>query len=502
MKSQNSTSKTEQKPNRMPESSDVFSQFMLSNWEILPKPTPTKARSACYTQTRRKRLSALFPSQRIIIYAGWMKTRANDTHFLFRADSSFVYFTGWTTECVPGAVLVFEPVADSKVASDCANSGVADMHHEVTLYFAESAGRDSDEFWANHSTGEFWTGPRPSCQDVAVMLDIPTAPISHFLEKYDKESLKQGLISVPPTECDFEHLSIEQQTSRELKEAIDTLRLIKDKYEIDEIRNAINISFSAYENVLKALPRAIGHPKGERIVETAFNAYAREHGHLVGYNSICAAGEHACILHWESNNGPICENDLLLLDAGVEVESFYTADITRTFPVSGRFTHYQKQIYEAVLQAADCAIAMVRPGRTLSELNTAALTSLAESLDSLGLLTQPLDEVLKPENMFHRRYMVHGLGHHLGLDVHDCASLPRTPYMHEPLQPGMVFTVEPGLYFQSNDLTVPKEYRGIGVRLEDDILVTEEGCENLSQIFPRTARDIEEWVVQCSSAAL
>ena len=156
----------------------------------------------------------------------------------------------------------------------------------------------------------------------------------------------------------------------------------------------------------------------------------------------------------------------------------------------------QRRVYEAVLKAADAAFAIVKPGITFRQVHETALRSIAETLSEWGILPMPLEQALLPENQPHRRYMVHGTSHHLGLDVHDCAQARREMYLDGVVEAGMVFTIEPGLYFQPDDLTVPEELRGIGVRIEDDILVTENGAENLSAAIPRTADEVEAWMAR------
>jgi Xaa-Pro aminopeptidase len=162
--------------------------------------------------------------------------------------------------------------------------------------------------------------------------------------------------------------------------------------------------------------------------------------------------------------------------------------------VSGTFTPIQRKVYEAVLEAADAAFAIVKPGIRFREIHAAAMTVIAARTAEWGLLPVSAEESLEADKQFHRRYMVHGTSHHLGLDVHDCAQARRDMYMDGVLEAGMVFTIEPGLYFQPDDLSVPEEYRGIGVRIEDNILVTAEGAENLSVGIPRTVDDVEAWL--------
>ena len=178
----------------------------------------------------------------------------------------------------------------------------------------------------------------------------------------------------------------------------------------------------------------------------------------------------------------------------MEVDSLYTADVTRTLPVDGTFTEVQRKVYEAVLAAADAAFEFARPGVKFRDVHTTALRVLAEHLHSWGLLPVSVEEASSPGGQQHRRWMPHGTSHHLGLDVHDCAQARREMYLDAELEPGMVFTIEPGLYFKEDDLAVPEEYRGIGVRIEDDVLVTADGVENLSAALPRRADEVEAWM--------
>jgi Xaa-Pro aminopeptidase len=276
------------------------------------------------------------------------------------------------------------------------------------------------------------------------------------------------------------------------------MRLVKDEYEIDQLRGAIAATANGFEDVIRDLPRITAHARGERLVEGVFNGRARAEGNAVGYDTIAASGPHACILHWTRNNGPVVPGDVILIDAGVEAESYYTADITRTLPISGRFSDTQRLVYETVREAADAAFAIVRPGIRFREIHQAAMAVIARRTAEWGMLPVSAEEALQADNQHHRRYMVHGTSHHLGLDVHDCAQARREMYIDGVLEPGMTFTIEPGLYFQPDDLTVPQQFRGIGVRIEDNILVTADGAENLSITIPRTADDVEAWIARLS----
>jgi len=277
---------------------------------------------------------------------------------------------------------------------------------------------------------------------------------------------------------------------------VSELRLIKDSYEISEMRKAVAASVKGFEAVAKSLKKAVGHERGERVVETAFYTQARIEGNGLGYETISASGPHACTLHWITNDGPVNKNDLILVDAGVEVESLYTADVTRTLPVSGKFTDIQRKIYEAVLEAADAGFKVAKPGAKFRDIHDAAMQVIAKRTAEWGLLPSSASDSLNPDNQWHRRFMVHGTSHHLGIDVHDCAEARREMYMDAILAPGMIFTIEPGLYFQKDDLSVPKEYRGIGVRIEDNVLVTKNGNENLTAALPRKSKDVEKWLAK------
>jgi len=466
--------------------SDSFKDYISGSWAERVDATPPAREQAAFAAARRAELSALHPGKRLIIPAGAAQVRSNDTDYPYRAHSAFAHLTGWGADAVAGSVLVLEA------------SG------EATLYFREAAGRDSDEFYANPEIGEFWTGPRPSLAHVAADLGLATANLDAFatvLDSVDANTLVVRDGDRDTTDqidgrrllaADSELLDNDGDT--ELARDLSELRLVKDSYEIAEMRAAVNATKQGFDDVIADLPQIIAHERGERLVEGTFNRRARAEGNTVGYDTIAASGPHACILHWTRNDGPVIPGDLILLDAGIELDSLYTADITRTLPIAGTFTEIQAKVYQAVLDAADAAFAIVKPGIRFREIHAEAMRVIAERTAEWGLLPVTAAESLEPEHQYHRRYMVHGTSHHLGLDVHDCAQARRDLYLDGVLEAGMVFTIEPGLYFQPDDLTVPSEFRGIGVRIEDNILVTESGAENLSVGIPRTVADVEAWL--------
>ncbi|PZQ88134.1 MAG: Xaa-Pro aminopeptidase [Leifsonia xyli] len=453
-------------------SSDAFREFISGGWADRPDAAPSPRPQAAFAAARRLRLAARFPGATLVIPAGQPKVRSNDTDYPYRAHSAFSHLTGWASDTVPGAVLVIGPGEDAP----------------ATLFFTPTAGRDSEEFYANAAIGEFWTGPRPSLAHVAADLAIETRPLSELAASGELVLVLRGV------DAAADELAEASASEAELLRTLSELRFVKDAYEIAELRAAINATRVGFDDVIADFPQIVAHPRGERLVEGTFNRRARADGNTVGYDTIAASGPHACILHWTRNDGAVVPGDLLLLDAGVELESLYTADITRTLPVSGTFTEVQRRVYEAVRAAADAAFAIVRPGIRFREIHAEAMKVIAATTAEWGFLPVSAEASLEPEAQYHRRYMVHGTSHHLGIDVHDCAQARRELYLDGVLEPGMVFTIEPGLYFQPDDLTVPEEYRGIGVRIEDDILVTEEGAENLSAGIPRTADEVEAWL--------
>jgi Xaa-Pro aminopeptidase len=237
-------------------------------------------------------------------------------------------------------------------------------------------------------------------------------------------------------------------------------------------------------------------PNGERVVEAAFYARARLEGNEPGYDTIAASGAHACVLHWIRNDGAVKDGDLLLLDAGVEVDSHYTSDVTRTLPVNGHFSEAQRKMYLLVYEAQQAAIAAVKPGAKFRDFHRAAMRVIANGLAEWGILPISGEESLLDDVGLHRRWTLCSTGHMLGMDVHDCAKARAEEYLDGVLQVGNVLTIEPGLYFQPDDLLLPEELRGIGIRIEDDVVVTEDGCRLLTEALPRHPDDIERWMSQ------
>ena len=480
---------TDQEHPRTPENrsttpiSDAFRDFISTGWGPEPSPSAHPLAQAPLAGARRERVSREFPGVTLVIPAGETKTRSNDTEYPYRPHTAFVYLTGWGSDTVPGSILLGIPEGTG---------------HHWALFTRPPAPRTSDEFYADPSIGEFWTGRRPGLDDVGIRLGLETKDRDDWAGEAMPLLAKSAVIreaegALTDTIDSLRHTD-DQTGDDTLAQVISELRLVKDDWEIAQLTAAIQATHQGFSSIVAALPAASAHPRGERIIEGVFHHAARLEGNDTGYGTIAASGPHACILHWVTNDGPVTPGDLLLVDAGIELDSLYTADITRTIPVSGAFSPLQRQIYEAVLDAADQAFAVVKPGVLFRDIHEAAMRVIAGYVHDWGFLPVSLEESLTTEGQHHRRYMIHGTSHHLGLDVHDCAKARREMYMDKELEPGMVFTIEPGLYFQPDDHTVPTEWRGIGVRIEDNIVVTKTGGLNLSGAIPRTADEVENWV--------
>ncbi len=459
----------------------AFVDFMMKDWAPAP-PTPVEPyRHVAHTRARRQRLSRQFPGALLVVASGTLKVRSNDEYYPFRACSDFVYLTGHQE---PDSVLVMVPSDDG---------------HRAVLFVDAAPGKTDTTFFTDRIKGELWEGARTGVPEAAARYQLddtrPTSELRGFLE--------ERLASAAPVRVLRGHAAqvetwigrddaAQLEADQELATFLSELRLVKDDGEILELRAAIEHTKRGFEDVIRGLRQA----QNERELENAFVSRARLTGNGTGYQTIVAAGAHACTLHWRKNNGAVRAGELLLLDAGVESHALYTADITRVLPVSGAFSREQREIYELVLAAQLAALEAVAPGNDFLEPNRRAMRALAHGLCQLGILQVPAEEALAEEHQFYRRYSLHNISHMLGLDVHDCAKARNEVYKYGPLAAGMVLTIEPGLYFQPDDLTVPERYRGIGVRLEDDVLVTDSGYVNLSADIPKHPDEVERWMAE------
>ena len=457
--------------------------FMLRSWNPKPRKLPRVMANAASYAARRARLSQRFPGELLVVPSGHRKVRANDTYYSFRPGTDFFYLTG---ALEPDCVLLLLPRQGG---------------HEALLFVEPNPGKTDATFFTDRNKGELWEGFRPgipesqaryaiTCRALPELAAVVKAALATPATgarvvrglSAATEALLQGEAGAQAPE--------QPQRDAELGSFLSEMRLIKDPGEIRALHSAVLATKRGFEDVIERLRQA----RSERELEGVFWTRARMEGNDVGYTSIVAAGSHACTLHWKHNDGIIRKGDLLLLDAGIEGHSLYTADITRTLPISGQFTPEQRAIYQLVLEAQNAALKLVRPGNDFMAPNQAAMVVLAHGLARLGILPMSAEEALREENQFYRRYSLHNVSHMLGLDVHDCAQARAENYKYGRLEAGMVLTVEPGLYFQTDDLTVPRRYRGIGVRIEDDVLVTPKGHRVLSASLPREPDQVEAWM--------
>lgn len=460
METRKAAEAAQQRTSYDPNSPEAFVRFMSQGWVDAPI-TVSRADQVERFTARRAALSQDFADAVIVIPAGGEKTRSNDTSFRYRPSSDFAYLMG---PGEAGSTLVLEPHNGS---------------HESVL-FVPAHNRGDAKFFADRVHGELWVGRHRGVDESQLFFGVDRCRPMDQTDEYVDQLRARGL-TIRNVDDD-----------PELATYLSEMRLIKDEYEINELRKAVEITKRGFEDIIRILPRA----RSEREIETAFTSRARIEANDTGYLTIAAAGEHACTLHWVRTNGEVRKGELLLVDAGVEVESLYTADVTRTLPISGRFNAEQRVIYDLVYEAQRAAFAQVKPGNEFLEPYRAAMRVIAQGLIDLGILRCSLEEALDPQNQYYRRYSLHGVSHMLGLDVHDCAKARTENYRYAKLKPGMVLTVEPGLYFQPDDGTVPERFRGIGVRIEDDVVVTDSGYENLSSILPSAADAVEHWIAQ------
>lgn len=448
---------------------EPYAAFMRTGWGDRELDLPRHP-VADLADRRRQALAEAFPGERLVLPAGTYKVRANDTDYRFRPDTAHTYFSGNQTS---DAVLVIDD-------------------GEPVLYARPRSSRETDEFFRDRQYGELWAGRRPSLHEISTSLGVPTRHIADLEEDLDRQRKTRVLRGV---DASVDRL-VDPDASREadLARVLSEMRLVKDDWEIAELRAACDATVLGFEDSVREWDRVLEH--GERWIEGTFFRRARAMGNDIGYDSIVGGGSHATTLHWIENSGAIRPGELVLLDMGVEGHNLYTADVTRTLPVDGRFTPLQRELYEVVLAAQQAGIEAVRPGVPFLAPHHAAMEVLAHALGDMGLLPVSAEEALEPGNRTYARWTLHGTSHMLGMDVHDCARSDPDTYPRGNLAAGMVLTVEPGLYFQPDDLLVPEELRGIGIRIEDDILVTADGHENLSARLPRSPDAVEEWMAR------
>ena len=421
---------------------------------------------------RRQELvfSQLPESSLVIIPTNDRKIRSNDVSYPFRANSYMLYICGWEED--EGTLLATN------------SSG----KWETTLFVPD---RDT--------TKEIWEGIRIGVDGAK------SWPVTHTESLEGLDSCIKGLVSevsmiftIPGVSSSLDNILLGNTETNDLRPHIDPIRRIKSKNEIEYMQKAAFIASKAHEKAMRNSRPDIGEWEIQSVVEGHFLSSLSQWS----FPSIVGGGDNATVLHYKNNNQVIKSGDLVLVDAGCEV-SGYASDITRTWPVNGKFTQPQKEIYELVLKAELAGIEACQPGAPWVSMHESVCETIAEGLIELGILSCTYEEALgrvvgKPGSFQGqiRNFFMHGTGHFLGLDVHDVGGGRQgdsdSSFL---LEPGMVLTIEPGLYFGSwrNDISIPERYSGIGIRIEDDVLVTEQGPLVLSSC-PKMLDEIEEIV--------
>jgi Xaa-Pro aminopeptidase len=406
-----------------------------------------------------------------IIPAAREATRSNDTHYRFRQDSDFFYLTGFEE---PEAIAVVKPGGETEYTLF-----VRPRDPEREIWDGRRAGVDGaksdfgaheafplDEFDAK--LAEILDGAEVLYYRLGVNRDLDDRIIREISRL---RALNRKPIHPPETIIDPATI-------------IHELRVIKSPEELEIMQQAADIAAEAHREAMKAVRPGMREYEIEALIEQIF----RRHGSAgPAYTSIVGAGANATVLHYINNDGELREGDLLLLDAGAEYKG-YASDITRTFPINGRYSQAQRDIYDLVLKAQMSCVEMVRPSVTHDQLKQHSIEVLTEGMVELGLLQGDPEQLIKDKK--YEKFYMHGLGHMLGIDVHDVG---RYYYGKESraLEPGVVMTVEPGIYVAPDAKDVPEKYLGIGVRIEDDVLCTNNGPRVLTSKVPKQAEEIE-----------
>jgi Xaa-Pro aminopeptidase len=419
---------------------------------------------------RRARLDQLMQRGVAVVPTAPEQARNRDSQYPYRYDSYFYYLTGFPE---PEAVLVLIAGDNGRSILFCRDKDVERETWDGFRYGLERA-REEFHFDESHSISEL------DALLPKLLADQP-ALYCHLGSdgRWDERVLK-WLNSV---RAQVRTGVAAPAAIHDVRALLDEMRLIKDAHELATMRRAAQISTDAHRRAM----RAVKPGRAEYEIEAELlHEFRRRGAQAPAYTPIVAGGANACVLHYVRNDAVLNAGDLLLVDAGCELDG-YAADITRTYPVSGRFTPAQRDVYQMVLAAQAAAIAAVRPGAAWNVPHDAALRVLAQGLIDLGMCEGSVDKVI--EGGDYKRFYMHRTGHWLGLDVHDAGDYKRDGQWRE-LKPGMVLTAEPGCYIRAGD-GVPQQFANIGIRIEDDVLVTASGHEVLTHAAPKTVEDIE-----------
>lgn len=423
----------------------------------------------------QKFISQMADNSIAIIPAAHEKTRSYDTEYKFRQDSDFWYLTGFPE---PDAIAVIDP--GNKKAPYTLY--VRPRDPEMETWFGRRAGVEGAvrKYGADRAFPiARFTADLPKIlngRDILYYRFAVDGPLDHLILNYLKEQRVRRLKSAYPPHTIIDPTPI-----------IGEMRLHKSPEEIELMQRAADIAAEAHILAMKKVRPGMNESQVEALIE----AHMRDRGASgVAYNSIVGSGPNATILHYVENNAVLRDGDLLLIDAGAEYQ-VYASDITRTFPVNGRFSPAQREIYDVVLDVQLKCIEYTRPGNTVKGRQEYSIELLTEGMVKLGLLKGKTSDLIKKKA--YMKYYMHGVGHYLGLDVHDAGRyfVDQHAKISRPFAPGMVLTVEPGIYVPPDDKTAPAKYRGIGIRIEDDVVVTESGNRILTSKVPKHPEEIE-----------
>jgi len=419
---------------------------------------------------RRARLAQAMQGGIAILPTAPERIRNRDTHYPYRFDSHFYYLSGFPE---PEAVLVIVAGSQPRSLLFCREKN-EERETWDGFRFGPQGARARFGFDEAYPISEL---------DAKVAALLGDQPALYYPVGADAEWDARAMGWLNAVRANARAGVGAPERVQDVRALIDEMRLVKDAHELDVMRRAAAISAVAHRRAIKAARP--GRFEYELEAELLYE-FRRGGAEFPAYWPIVAGGANACVLHYVSNNAMLRDGDLVLIDAGCELGG-YASDITRCFPVGARFSAAQREVYELVLAAQAAAIAKVRAGNAWNEPHDAAVRVLAQGMLDLKLLSGSLDEVLEKET--YKRFYMHRTGHWLGLDVHDAGDYKRAGKWRT-LAPGMVLTVEPGLYVRAAD-DVPERLRGIGVRIEDDVLVTEKGCEVITAATPKSIADIE-----------
>jgi Xaa-Pro aminopeptidase len=413
---------------------------------------------------RRDKLSAKLVKNSItLIFSADQKTRSNDTEFPYRQDSNFYYLTGFKED---NSALVI--VKKSK---------------KIKTYLFVEHKDEALELWHGKRLGEKEAKKRFLVDDVFVISDLKVK-LKEFIK--NKSTLYYDFTLEAKKVKTLSYCTKRLSRSKDVALLIQRMRLIKSKAEIELIKKAISITKEAHHRAMELHKRDKYEYELQAEIEYTFKSKG---AYSDAYTSIVACGNAANTLHYISNDQALVKGKLILIDAGCEYQ-YYASDITRTIPVDKKYSKAQAELYNMVLDVQLKIIKMIKPAILRSDLQKKAIELLSQGLLDLGILKGSLKQIIKKE--IYKKYYPHGIGHWMGIDVHD-----QSPYKYEngqeiPLKKGMVITIEPAIYIDESDTKVPKKYRGIGIRIEDDILVTKDGYENLSSGIAKTIQEIEK----------